>query len=60
MSSGMTATLMGITAGFVTLTGLYLWLIGGDATTGVVMFAVASSLLALVPTQRRGKSCERR
>lgn len=60
MSSGMSATLLGLLAGFVTLIGLYLWLVGNDATTGIIMFAVAGSQLALVPTQRRAGSCDKR
>lgn len=56
MSAGMMATLLGIAAGFVTLIGLYLWLIGDDATTGIVLFAIAGSQLALIPTatKKRG------
>ncbi len=60
MSSGMSATLLGLSAGFVTLIGLYLWLVGNDATTGIVMFAVAGTQLALVPAQRRAGSCDKR
>jgi len=46
MTAGMAATLLG-------LIGLYLWLVGNDATTGIVMFALAGSQLALISTQRR-------
>ncbi len=53
MTAGMTATLLGISAGFITLIGLYLWLVGNDTTTGIVMFALAGSQLALISTQRR-------
>lgn len=60
MSAGMTATIIGITAGFVTLIGLYLWLVGHDATSGIVMLAIAPSLLALMPVATRRKSCPRR
>lgn len=57
MTTGMTATLLGISAGFMTLIGLYLWLEGNDPTTGVVMFALAGSQLALIGTQRRRSTC---
>ncbi len=53
MTAGMAATLLGMSAGFITLIGLYLWLVGNDATTGIVMFALAGSQLALISTQRR-------
>lgn len=55
MSTGMTAMLLGILAGFLVLVGLYLWLVGGDPTMGAVMFALAGSQLALIPVAARGK-----
>lgn len=57
MTPGMTATLLGISAGFITLIGLYLWLEGNDATTGIVMFALAGSQLALIGTQKHRSTC---
>lgn len=59
MSAGMAATLLGISAGFITLIGFYLWLVGNDATTAIVMFALAGSQLALISTQRRRGGCAR-
>ncbi len=58
MSSGMAAMLLGISAGFITLIGLYLWLVGNDATTGVVMFALAGSQLAMLPVLPRRSACK--
>lgn len=55
MSAGMMATLLGMAAGFVTLIGLYIWLIGNDATTGIVLFAIAGSQMALIPTATKGR-----
>ena len=57
MSSGMTALLLGISAGFITLIGLYLWLVGNDATTGIVMLALAGSQLAMLPAVSRRRVC---
>jgi hypothetical protein len=59
MSAGMAAALLGISAGFITLIGLYLWFIGNDTTTAIVMFALAGSQLALVATQRRRGDCSK-
>lgn len=53
MSTGMTAMLLGILAGFLVLIGLYLWLVGGDVTTGAAMLALAGSQLALIPVAAR-------
>ena len=60
ISAGMTATLIGITTGFVALVGLYLSFVGGDPTTGVVLLAITPALLAMVPVATRNGDCARR
>lgn len=57
MTAGMAATILGVSAGFITLVGLYLWFVGNDATMGIAMFAVAGSQLALIGTQQRRNTC---
>lgn len=56
----MTATLIGITTGFVALVGLYLSFVGDDPTTGVVLLAITPALLAMVPVATRNGDCARR
>ncbi len=60
MSAGMMAMLMGIAAGFLTLIGLYIWLAGNDATTGIVLFAIAGAQMALIPAATRGRGDSKR
>ncbi|OYY71856.1 hypothetical protein [Sphingomonas sp. 28-63-12] len=60
MSAGMAATLIGIAAGFVALIGLYLCFVGGDRTIGIVLIAIAPSLLTMLPAAAKGKDCAKR